>query len=85
MAAELVLAATELARKMVREWGMSSRIGPMAWGSQGAVFLGEDVSMCMHAAKVGHPTFIDHDISKEVRHIGVLEYVLEHAEINDGN
>ena len=34
---------TELARKMVREWGMSDRIGPMAWGSQGAVFLGEDL------------------------------------------
>jgi len=34
---------TELARKMVREWGMSERIGPMAWGSQGPVFLGEDL------------------------------------------
>jgi cell division protease FtsH len=34
---------TELARKMVREWGMSTRIGPMAWGSQGMVFLGEDM------------------------------------------
>ena len=34
---------TELARKMVREWGMSTRIGPMAWGSQGMVFLGEDL------------------------------------------
>jgi hypothetical protein len=28
---------------MVREWGMSDRIGPMAWGSQGQVFLGEDL------------------------------------------
>ncbi|HEX7094826.1 MAG TPA: ATP-dependent zinc metalloprotease FtsH, partial [Acidimicrobiales bacterium] len=35
--------STELARKMVREWGMSERIGPMAWGSQGMVFLGEDL------------------------------------------
>jgi cell division protease FtsH len=35
--------ATELARKMVREWGMSDRIGPMAWGGQGQVFLGEDL------------------------------------------
>jgi cell division protease FtsH len=35
--------ATELARKMVREFGMSDRIGPMAWGSEGAVFLGEDL------------------------------------------
>ena len=34
---------TEMARKMVREWGMSERVGPMAWGSQGAVFLGEDL------------------------------------------
>jgi cell division protease FtsH len=34
---------TEMARKMVREWGMSDRIGPMAWGSQGPVFLGEDL------------------------------------------
>jgi cell division protease FtsH len=34
--------ATEFARKMVREWGMSDRIGPMAWGSGGPVFLGED-------------------------------------------
>jgi cell division protease FtsH len=34
---------TELARRMVREWGMSERIGPMAWGAQRAVFLGEDL------------------------------------------
>src|SRR5204862_7702647 len=38
-----LVSATELARKMVREWGMSDRIGPMAWGSQGMVFLGEDI------------------------------------------
>jgi cell division protease FtsH len=35
--------ATELARRMICEWGMSDRIGPMAWGSEGAVFLGEDL------------------------------------------
>ena len=34
---------TELARRMVREWGMSKEIGPMAWGSNGQVFLGEDL------------------------------------------
>jgi len=38
-----LVAATELARKMVREWGMSERLGPMAWGEQGMVFLGEDL------------------------------------------
>src|SRR3546814_8718672 len=38
-----LVGSTELARKMVREWGMSERVGPMAWGSQGAVFLGDDL------------------------------------------
>ncbi len=38
-----LVGATELARKMVREWGMSERIGPMAWGSHNQVFLGEDI------------------------------------------
>ena len=35
--------ATSIARRMVREWGMSDRIGPMAWNSQQQVFLGEDL------------------------------------------
>ena len=35
--------ATETARKMVREWGMSERIGPMAWGGQEQVFLGDSL------------------------------------------
>jgi cell division protease FtsH len=35
---------TNLARKMVREWGMSDRIGPMAFGDEGgSVFLGEEL------------------------------------------
>ncbi|HET6917441.1 MAG TPA: cell division protein FtsH, partial [Acidimicrobiales bacterium] len=40
--------ATEMARKMVREFGMSERIGPMAWGQESQVFLGEDL---MHNAR----------------------------------
>ncbi len=40
--------ATEMARKMVREFGMSDRIGPMAWGQESQVFLGEDL---MHAGR----------------------------------
>ncbi|MFM7666487.1 MAG: ATP-dependent zinc metalloprotease FtsH, partial [Actinomycetota bacterium] len=35
--------ATSIARRMVREWGMSDTIGPMAWTSQQQVFLGEDL------------------------------------------
>jgi cell division protease FtsH len=35
--------ATSIARRMVREWGMSDAVGPMAWTSQQQVFLGEDL------------------------------------------
>jgi len=38
-----LVGATQLARKMVREWGMSDRLGPMAWGAHGEVFLGEEI------------------------------------------
>src|SRR5207244_849744 len=58
--------STELARKMVREWGMSSRIGPMAWGSQGAVFLGEDL---MHTRDYSDDTarVIDEAVARILR------------------
>jgi cell division protease FtsH len=58
--------ATELARKMVREWGMSSRVGPMAWGSQGAVFLGEDL---MHNRDYSDETarVIDEEVERILR------------------
>ena len=42
-AADDLMRATALARSMVREWGMSNELGPMAWGSQNQVFLGEDL------------------------------------------
>jgi cell division protease FtsH len=35
--------ATEIAHSMVREWGMSEKVGPMAWGDSNMVFLGEDM------------------------------------------
>ena len=35
--------STNIARRMVREWGMSEAVGPMAWHGQQQVFLGEDL------------------------------------------
>jgi cell division protease FtsH len=57
---------TELARKMVREWGMSDQIGPMAWGSQGQVFLGEDL---MHSRDYSEDTsrVIDAEVERILR------------------
>src|SRR5580765_7147646 len=61
-----LVTSTELARKMVREWGMSTRIGPMAWGSQGQVFLGEDL---MHTRDYSDETarVIDEEVEKILR------------------
>jgi cell division protease FtsH len=58
--------STELARKMVRELGMSDRIGPMAWGSQGLVFLGEDL---MHSRDYSDETsrVIDEEVERILR------------------
>src|SRR5574340_206861 len=37
--------ATDLARKMVCEWGMSEKLGPLTFGQkEGSVFLGRDFS-----------------------------------------
>ena len=58
--------ATEMARKMVREWGMSSRMGPMAFGAQGQVFLGEDL---MHTREYSDETarVIDEEVERILR------------------
>jgi ATP-dependent metalloprotease FtsH len=57
---------TELARRMVREWGMSDRVGPMAWGSRGAVFLGEDL---MHTRDYSEDMsrIVDEEVSRILR------------------
>jgi len=59
-----LMQATETARRMVREWGMSERIGPMAWGSQRQVFLGDDL---MHSRDYSDETA--HLIDEEVQRI----------------
>ena len=70
---------TELARKMVREWGMSDRIGPMAWGSQGQVFLGEDL---LHTRDYSDETsrVIDEEVERILREqeVRAVEMLDEH-------
>jgi cell division protease FtsH len=61
-----LMGATELSRKMVREWGMSERVGPMACGGQGQVFLGEDL---MHSREYSDETarVIDEEVERILR------------------
>ncbi len=57
--------ATAIARKMVCEWGMSEKIGPLAFGEKdGEVFLGRDLG---HVKNYSEATAIE--IDNEIRRI----------------
>jgi len=44
-------------------------------------WVGEDVSFCMKAKEKGYQTWVDHDLSHEVAHVGSWEYRNEHHDI----
>jgi cell division protease FtsH len=62
-ASDDLTSATDLAGRMVREWGMSEVIGKMAWGPRGPVFLGEDL---IHTRDYSDETarLIDEEVSR---------------------
>jgi len=75
-------AATSLARKMVCEWGMSEKLGPLAYGRKDeAVFLGRDF-----ASKQEYSEQTAIEIDQEVRRLVTESYdrahklLLEHRE-----
>jgi cell division protease FtsH len=62
--------ATHIARKMVCEWGMSDKIGPLAFGEKEAeVFLGRDLG---HARNYSESTAVE--IDTEIRRIVQKSY-----------
>ena len=71
--------ATEIAHKMVKQWGMSDALGPLAYGEEeGEVFLGKQVTKHKH---ISEETFKTIDI--EIRKIIDSNYqmalkILEH-------
>ncbi len=68
-----IQAATNIARKMVCEWGMSAKLGPLAYGRrEGEVFLGRDIG---HQRDYSEGTA--NAIDDEVR--GIIEEQLERA------
>ena len=74
--------ATELARKMVTEFGMSNKLGPLTLGTKhGPVFLGRDLFESQNYSDA-----IAYEIDKEVRRIidecynGARQVLTEHKE-----
>jgi len=63
--------ATELARKMVCEWGMSDKLGPLTFGKkEEEVFLGKDIS-----TRQNYSEDTAEQIDEEVRRIVTESYV----------
>jgi cell division protease FtsH len=60
--------ATELARKMVCEWGMSERMGPLAFGTkEEQIFLGREIAQHKDYSEVT-AIAIDEEIKRMVTH-----------------
>jgi cell division protease FtsH len=56
--------ATSIARRMVREWGMSDAVGPMAWSGSQQVFLGEDLMTQGREYSDNTARLVDSEISR---------------------
>ena len=71
--------ATEIAHKMVKLWGMSSVMGPMAYGEdEGEVFLGRQVTKHKH---ISDETFTK--VDSEIRKIIDTNYSAAYKIIKD--
>lgn len=56
---------------------------PMFWfqySTKNHTVLGEDIYFCINAARYGYEIFIDHDLSKQVHHVGSFEFGHEHVD-----
>jgi len=56
---------------------------PMFWfqySVKNHTVLGEDIYFCINAGRYGFGIFIDHDLSKQVHHVGTFEYGHEHVD-----
>lgn len=76
--------ATDTARKMVMEWGMSSTLGPVYYGSNQEVFLGRDYQST-HTYSEEVASKIDEEVAKilEKAHETATKVLSEHRDVMD--
>src|SRR5512140_1896588 len=71
--------ATEMARRMVTQWGMSDALGPMVYGeNEGEVFLGRSVTTLKNVSEVTMQK-----VDQEIRRIIDEQYALARRLIED--
>ena len=71
----VTLVKTEVFQKLQDPWFH------LGYSSVNQKFIGEDTYFCIKAAGEKVPVFIDHDLSKEIRHIGSFEFRNDHIEL----
>lgn len=69
-----MLVKTEVFRKLPQPWFNVSYL------PSGGMYVGEDIYFCKLAQAHGFKVFVDHDLSKDVKHIGKMEFTHDHAE-----
>ena len=67
----LMLIKAEVFHKMPKPWFFVPY--------QNGIYTGEDIFFCRTAREFGFEVLLDHDLSKEVRHIGAFEFSNAHA------
>lgn len=50
------------------------------WIPERLAFMGEDVAFCWKLSQAKIPLYIDHDLSRQIAHIGAFEFRHEHVE-----
>ena len=71
--------ATDLARRMVTQWGMSDALGPMVYGeNEGEVFLGRSITTHKNVSEATMQ-----EVDKEIRRIIDQQYALARKLIED--
>lgn len=76
--------ATDLARKMVMEWGMSAKLGPVYYGSNQEIFMGRDYQST-HTYSEAMAAKIDAEVSVfvEAAHKSAIDLLGTHLEVMD--
>jgi hypothetical protein len=68
----VLLIQTHVLMAMHRQYG--DPLYAFAWHQEQGKFMGEDVRFCVNWTKMGGEVWVDHDLSKQVHHIGRWSY-----------
>lgn len=69
----VMLIKADVFKKMSEPWFETP------WRTDARGYIGEDVFFCNKAKSIGYKIYIDHDVSKEIGHIGTFEFRHEHT------